>query len=226
MKKLIAISLFTAGLAATSAFGQGYFTFTGLTRTVWDGFSTPGNGSILAATVDTAFLWAPANTTPDVATVTGVASTPTNNSSPLYNGFSTPQAWSAILDGQFTLATNNNTGALASVLCGATGFISYLGGTPFPVAGTTGGVTYTVYIIGWDAQYATPALAAAAFGGVGWSSPFQYTSAVGVIGTPPPMPRSDFGVIGPVPVPEPATLALAALGGLSLVAFRPRKTSF
>lgn len=226
MKKIIAISLLMGWLAATSAFGQGYFSFyTGKSQEVWDGFTSPGvNVSILAATVNTAFLWAPANTVPTVDNP--LTSTPTNRSSLLYDGLSVSQSWAAILNGQFTPAVNNTTGALASALCSLNGTIAYLNGAAFPVTGTTPNTSYTVYMIGWDANYATPALAAAAYGGlgaaVGWSNPFQYTS-VNSIGTPNSMvgQAAPFGTFGPVP--EPGTFALATLGGLSLLAFRHRK---
>jgi len=228
MKKLIAISLFTVWLAATSSFGQGYFIFGTAKSQAYDGFTTLGV-STLSTSVDTAFLWAPANTTPDVAAATGLASTPTSGNSstfPIGSYYAPYQAWNAILDGQFTLAVNNDTSALVTQPTAANGTINYNGNAPFPVAGTTPNTTYTVYMISWDAYYATPALAAAAFGGtgsaVGWSTPFQYTAytQISVLITSMTGLAANFGTFGPVP--EPATLALAALGGLSLLAFRHR----
>ena len=81
-------------------------------------------------------------------------------------------------------------------------------------------------MIGWDAHYATPALAAAANGGqgaaLGWSLPFQYTAGTQIsFALTNILPfGNNFGTLPPVP--EPAPMARAALGGLSLLAFRRR----
>jgi hypothetical protein len=224
MKKIIVISILTGWLAATSAFSQGYFIFSAGKSQVWDGFTTAGV-STLAATVNTTFLWAPANTVPTVASY--LTSTPTNGNSTTLELYSVASVWAAILDGQFTLAVNNATSTFVSQVTSANGSFNYDSGFSFPVTGTTPGITYTIYEISWDAQYATPALAAAANGGlgsaVGWSSPAQYTPVI-QIGTPPTMTAlfPKFGTFDPVP--EPATLALAGLGGLALLVFRRRKS--
>jgi hypothetical protein len=180
MKKIIALNLLGGWLAATAAFGQGYFNFQTSKSQAYDGFTTPGV-STLSTNVDVSFLWSPVNTTPDVATATGLASTPANGTSYSYGlghyYYSTHSAWNAILDGQFTLATNNSTGALVSQTTRANGSLTYNSGVNFPVTGTTGNTTYTIYMISWDAQYATPQLAAAANGGygsaVGWAHRFN-----------------------------------------------------
>jgi hypothetical protein len=110
-----------------------------------------------------------------------------------------------------------------------------LGGVQFPLAGTTGGLTYTLYMIGWDANYATPALAAAAYGGagaaVGWSVPFQITLGLSAIDVNAPdfpgasSTAAQFGTISTIvaTAPEPASTTLALLGGLSLLALRRNK---
>jgi len=226
MKKIIALNLLAGWLAATAAFGQGYFTFETGKSQAYDGFTTPGV-STLSTNVDTSFLWGPTNTTPDVAKLTGLASTPANGNSStfppyLYYAY---QAWNAILDGQFTLATNNYTGALVTQRTAANGSIAYNFIVSFPVTGTIPGATYTVYMISWDAQYATPQLAAAANGGygsaVGWSTPFQYTPVI-ANGDSPLMAgvAAGFGTFAPPVAPEPTTLTLAVVGGLTLLAFR------
>lgn len=228
MKKIIAISLLTVSLAATSAFGQGYFLLSTAKSQVYDGFTTAGV-STLASTVNTAFLWAPANTVPTVNNY--LTSMPTTANSNTPRTFLLAQAWTAILNGQFNLATNDTTGVLVTQLCRANGSIGYNpdtfgNSTPFPVTGTTPDTTYTVYMIGWDAHYATPALAAAANGGLGaalgWSLPFQYTARTQFsifIDNILPF-GNNFGTLPPVP--EPATTALVGLGCLSLLTFRRR----
>ena len=230
MKRLIAFGLLAGLLAANPAFGQGYLYFTTGKSQVYDCFNTLGV-STRAATVNTAFLWGPASTTPLVDTFTGMTSTPTNGNA--FVDFMTPEGWltggiwNAILnDTQFNLAINGATATLATQLCSINGAIVYNGGFAFGVAGSAPSTTYTVYMIGWDARYATPALAAAANGGngaaVGWSEPFQITT-VNSVGLPDSFTAKApaFGTFGPVP--EPATLALAVLGGLSLFTIRQRK---
>ena len=223
MKKIITLNLLAGWLATTAAFGQGYFMFTTGKSQIYDGFTTPGV-STLAATVNTSFLWGPANTTPAVDSL--VTSTPANGINTLNYGYSTAQAWNYILNGQFNVATNSATGNLVVQLCGANGSIIYNGATAFSVAGTVPNTIYTLYEISWDAHFATPALAAAAGAALGWSSPFQYTS--GNVASPvAPMPTTGFSAGGTLAsfgtiasVPEPTTLALAVLGGLSLLACR------
>lgn len=222
MKKIITLNLLAIWLATTAAFGQGYFMFTTGKSQAYDGFTTEGV-FVLSTTVNTTFLWGPTNTTPDVAAATGFASSPTN-ASYLSQPYYVHQAWNAILDGQFTLATNSSTGALAAQRTAANGSIAYNGGATFGVAGTTGNTTYAIYMISWDAQFATPQLAAAANGGygtaLGWSTPFLYLSGAIPASSTSTMAglAAGFGTAGPVP--EPTTLALAVLGGLSLLACR------
>jgi len=221
MKKiLITIALTVASFAS---FGQGYFAFSGTPRIAWDAFTTPGT-SHGAATMDVGFLWGALGATPLVDSV--LASTTTNNSTAggglTANQLST--AWTDILtDPNFTLAYNTTLSATVIQGTSAAGGWSYNGAATFPVQGT-GAASYTVYVIGWNSLYATPAAAQAAGSAVGWSSPFTY-AAVSSIGTPATFAASGmlpFGVQGVV-VPEPATMALAGLGGMALLMFRRRK---
>ena len=220
MKKIITLNLLAVWLATAAAFGQGYFNFVTGKSQAYDGFTTPGV-FVLSTTVNTTFLWGPTNATPDVAAATSHASSPTNwITGVISQGWYVYNAWNAIPDGQFTLATNSSTSALVTQRTAANGSIAYNGGASFGVAGTTGNTTYAIYLISWDAQFATPQLAAASGTAVGWSTPFLYLS--GVIPSSSNLNMSSapgFGTSAP-PVPEPATLTLAVLGGLSLLAFR------
>jgi len=213
MKKLVIIGTLIATFSG-AAFGQGYFLFTGGKSTVWD-----GSGSVAARTsnINVAFLWA-ASGTPLVDSI--AASTPTTATT-ANQTWTAAAAWTAILtDPTFTLALNANAGnAVAVQQTLSTGAFSYNGGAVFPVLNSLA-TTYQLFEIAWSSAYATPQLAAANNGMVGWSAPFTYTATV-FTATPNPMNGTAFGTGGLVP--EPSTLALAGLGGLGLLLFRRRK---
>jgi len=223
MKKIIAFSLVAASLVATSSFGQGYFQLTSGKSQAYDGFTTPGVAA-LGATVDVSFMWAAAATTPTIDTLISAQSIKLGTNGQTGLNYTAATAWGAILNNQFTLATNSGTGNMVAALTSATGVINYNGGSGFGVTGTTAGTTYTIYEIAWSSAYADPFAAAAANAAVGWSAPIQYT-AVSSIGTPQTTLGAfpSFGTFAPAAAPEPSTMALAALGGASLLLFRRRK---
>ncbi len=219
MKRLSAIITFVSICTAFSSFGQGYFQFQTGKSQVWDGFSS--FASQLSSTVDVAFLWGAQGAVPQVAAIAnGVPSTATT----INVTWTASAAWTAILnDPNFTFAVNSGAGnSLASALCTTAGGINYNGGIAFagPLA-TSPGSTYTLFMIGWDATYATPALAQASNAAVGWSQTFNYT-ATAFTASPNSMTglTPAFGVVG---IPEPATLALAGLGGVAFLLLRRRK---
>jgi hypothetical protein len=218
MKKIIALSLVTGSLVATSAFGQGYLQDESSKSAVYDGFTTPG-AAALDTKVDVALFWAAAGTTP---TVDGIsASTPTSSSTALPSA-----AWADILNGQFTEAFDSTAlNGLVVTASTSKGIIEYNGGSSFGIQGTAAGSTYTLYEVSWNAAYATAQAASAAGSAVGWSAPIQFT----LFGpTDPTITSPTFGAFGTLPTgvtptPEPTTMALAGLGGLSLLAFRRKK---
>ena len=213
MKKIITIGTVITTLAGLPAFGQGYFQFMAGKSQVWDCLDwTPS----FSTEINTAFLWAPDGSIPAVSSI--MLSSPTNGLSM----FSISTVWTAILtDPNFVLGVNNDNGQTAIGRTFFNGAIGYNSGYAFPVAGTSPGDSYTVFMIGWDGAYATPELAQAATAGVGWSAAFSYTATAqtsipnSFVGRTP-----GFGVWG---VPEPSTLALAGLGGFALWLFRRRK---
>jgi len=220
MKRIIALSLIAASLAATSAFGQGYFQFTSGKSQAYDGFTTPG-ASAPSANVNVALMWAAAGTTPTVDSL--LTSTPTSGNSATVESYTAAQAWADINNGQFTLAVNSATSANVIAKTAANGSFSYNGGVSFGVNGTSPG-TYTIYEVSWNAAYADPTTAAAAGSAVGWSAPIQYTAvnATGFV-NPTLGQFPGYGTFVPAATPEPGTMALAGLGGLSMLAFRRRK---
>ena len=127
----------------------------------------------------------------------------------------------ALLTGAgFTLGSLNGTAQIGSV--GASGN-SLFGQTQF--SGTTGGSAYELIVVAWNASAGTGALVNGTYTDVGWSNPFGYTA--GAAPTDPngqtqlSVNMNQFGVAQVVP--EPGTLALAAIGGASLLMFRRKK---
>ena len=195
MKKLTILSAVFASFIGLSTFGQGYFQFATAKSQVYDGFST--GIAHVGATVRVAFLWGPPGSIPAVEGIlNGVPSTMTTVTSTYIRS----AAWSAIFqDPNFQLAVNSGSGnSLVTALCTSSGTISYNGGSAFagPMS-TTPSSLYTLFMIGWDAAYPTPAQAAAAGAAVGWSQSFDYT-ATAVTSTPNSMVGRipAFGVAG------------------------------
>jgi len=169
MKKIIAFSLVAVSLVATSSFGQGYFQFTSGKSQAYDGFTTPAAAQP-DANVDVTFLWAAASTTPTIDTAISTQSLKLGtNGQVTVPPYTAATAWTAILSGQFTVAATNGVEVVATA--SSTGVLSYNGGFSFGVDGTTAGTTYTIYEVSWSSAFATPQLAAAANGAVGWSAP-------------------------------------------------------
>jgi hypothetical protein len=225
MKKIIAISMLAATLAGSSAFGQGYFAFTGGKSQAWDGFTTPGT-SVADASVDVAFLWATGTPTPSVDAL--LTTTPHTANSTTAESYTVAQAWSDILtDPNFHLAvdaTTANAGnvAVAQTLASPVGSVNYNSGFAFGVTGTTAGVTYSVFEISWNSAFATPSTASTGGSAVGWGPVFSYVPAVQT-GLAPSFTEADFGTFVPAAVPEPSTMALAGLGSLAALLFRRKK---
>jgi hypothetical protein len=221
MKKIIALTVLATTIASSSVFGQGYFLLTSGKSQAYDGFTTPAV-STPASTMNVAVLWAAASTTPTVSAL--LSSTPyiggTNGSAQSYT---VATAWSDILNGQFQFATNSATSTMVIQQTSGTGSVVYNASKTFGVLGTAPQTVYTVFEIAWSAAYATPWDARTAGGAVGWSSPLQYTLATSTDQTQVAPAFVKYGVFTPASAPEPSTMALAALGGASLLLFRRRK---
>ena len=222
MKKLLIIAT-VASLSALSSFGQGYFSLGGPSRGSWDIF-TPANAGApkLAATMNIAIFWGSVSATPLVESslLSGLGS-PTNNQSAYLNN-----PWTAILaDGAFQRVVDNNTTLAVQPTTASNSSWAYTttgGFTSVPVTGTAIGTAVHMYVIGWDKNFATVALAAANGAAVGYSSVFTYTP-VDQIGTPSSLLSSGLVHFGVNPVPEPATFALAGLGMAAMLVSRRRK---
>jgi len=218
MKKIIALTILAATFAATSAFSQGYVSLTVGKSGTWDDFTTPGTPAV-DTKIDVAMFWAAASTTPNVDSI--------ETSTPTAGSLNTAAAWADLAgvgnNNNFTLGVNANTSANIQMQTAANG------GANFGVVGVNGtstGTTFTVFMVAWNnvgGTVNTLSAAAAANVAVGWSAPVQ----VPFLSSTDPNLSADapsFGQFGVLTsVPEPGTMALAGLGGLSLLAFRRKK---
>jgi hypothetical protein len=216
MKKTLSVIL--ASAFAVSAFSQG---FVFQTTKAQGAYFSPSSGAYALGnnTITVGFEWAAAST----ASAIGAGSS-TN-----YSGAAlAPSTWTTLLtDPNFNFATN--AGSLVTVAVNNSGVTqagwNYQSAAAFVPLGTTAGNTYSVFAVAWNSTYATPWLAAAGNSFVGWSSVIQYASSPSSSQAPPTFAASGlpaFGII-PVATPEPATMALFALGGASVLLFRRRK---
>src|ERR1700733_2200037 len=224
MKKLLAllITLFTA--TGTNAFAQGFVIFAIGKDNVYDEFTTPGTGVVAPGDVTATFLWA-ATGTPDPLG-TGVATTGVSSTA---GGWSTV---SSMLSSGWSIEENYNSGSTpteADVPDNARGSFKgqlvYNGGVAFRLANNTAGSTCEFVIIGWDNLGGDSTLDQAMTDNVamGWSGSFNYMTTSPSGSTPETFSESGELPFGVAPVPEPATLALAGLGGLSILLVRRRK---
>jgi hypothetical protein len=224
MKKIIALTLVASSLAAASAFGQGYIQLVSGRTAVFDGFTTPGSG-LSDTKVDVALFIS--SSTSAAPTVEGLANgTATSGTA----SFSTTTAWNDIVnDPNFALAVDQATSAGVVFATTTKGAATYSGGASFGIVGTGTSANYSFFEVSWDgALYATLAAAEAASSNpndaIGWSPVVNnFGPLSGAVNTVYPIPTfSSFGTLLAA-TPEPGTLALAGLGGLSLLAFRRKK---
>lgn len=220
MKRNIIITMLAVSLTATSTFGQGWLYLLSARSQVWDGFTTPGIATV-SSHVNVALFWAPGA---NVANPMPLASSPINSDS----GFGTASLWSDLFTSSFTLTQDASSGNNDVIVTTTTrGIVVYapvgggsIAGASWSINGSTADETITLLEVGWNSAYATPQMAASAGAAIGWSYLNSFTLAAAPTDTGNNTPAfTPFGIF----VPEPATLALVGLGGLSLLVFRRRK---
>jgi hypothetical protein len=216
MKKLVC-SAIVAGLASMSVFGQGYMTFvSGSANGLYDIFTTPATPT-KNANMQVGFIWS--STATSLAAL-GATISPTAANSTVASPWANLTVASLLANG-WQWGTNASTSAgiftpTASSPPPAAGDFN-AGGTP-AVGGTAPSMVVEMYVIAWQKALSTsPAFT----GAIGWSAPFSYT--LGSSTSPGGGLTASFASFGVDPVPEPSTMALAGLGGLSLLLFRRRK---
>ncbi len=232
MKSRIGILALLIVATGFSAHGQAWMSFDTGAHQVYDEYTTPGVGVRSAGTVDAGFLWAATGTTdplPSVGTQFGLGQEPavqqvaTNGVSQILNEWSTI---TSMLSSGWHIAYDLSDGNVpATATTGpSVGTVTYNGDYSFALAGSTAEDMYEIVVIGWDVGSGLSAIVNQSSLALGWSNPFTFQTGVSDndpngLGSFNFSGMNQFGV---APVPEPSTLALAGVGGLSLLLFRRR----
>ena len=212
-KTIIAVALAVA--ASGSAFAQGYFQIQGTGQPIKQTFVS-GTSASASGNVDFAILWGLTTATPLI----GTQGSPTASSSTV-----AATSWTSLLsDPSFQLAFNATTTALITGLTTTGLGAGNFSAGDVPITGTSPGSSYSLIVIGWNSAFSTPQAAQTAGAAVGWSAPITYAAGTS-IATMPTLTTSGLTAFGvdPLATPEPGTMALAALGGASLLMFRRKK---
>jgi len=234
MKKLIAILAIAIGTGGISAFAQDWLVVqTSGNGLVWDDSS--GNGKVAGAgDLDVEALWALAGTADPLG-----AGSATNGAAS--SGAATASSTIAsMLSSGWTLAQNYGSGAgtaaLGTVETGSGGttggkggsIVAYNGGNPFEIdnGASTGasGSTIEMILIAFNSAAGSYSTAS----DIGWSG--LINEQIGTTSGDPNATEQEtaagltpFGADAVTATPEPTTLALAGLGGLSMLFLRRRK---
>lgn len=219
MKKTL-LTLAAVAAASCASYGQGYFTFQS-TSGIFDDFTTAGtptkDGNMY---VD--FIYA--SGTSQIFSALGSSASAAGTISAANNPWAALSALSA-----------DSTGTVGGWDWFSASEIAKTGATPPPavgqysdgvvdLTGLASGDVISLYAIAWNDAYSTVQAAATAGAAVGWSQEINVTlgsstAQAGQLGTP----GGAFDVDVVTSGPEPTTIALAGLGGLSMLFLRRRK---
>src|SRR5208282_4267941 len=212
-----------AAFAALTSYGQGEINYQGFLHNVGNNYTLPGTVTYNTG-IDVELFYAPASTTTAVSVIAA-------SSSPASLTYNVATAWADIMgNSTFQPVNGTNGNPVAVFQSAANGGGTYNASAGYSAPNLLPNITYTFYEVasyaGASGQYSTLALANGNTY-VGWSQAFQYTTVTST-GSPPPTPEGMNGtlvgnyLVGGT-IPEPTTIALAGLGGLSLLLFRRRK---
>jgi len=220
MKKTLILATLAA-FTAVSSYSQGFISYEGFLHNVGNNYTAPGTVTYNTG-INVELLFGPSSTATAVSAIA-------NSSSPASFSYTIAAAWAAIQgDGSFSPVYGTNGTPVAVMGTGVTGSFVYNASAAYSALNLVPATTYHFYEVAWNTGggvYTTLSAAAAAGMYVGWSQAFLYTP--GATGVPPPATMNAALVgnflVGGTVVPEPSTIALAGLGGLSLLLFRRRK---
>lgn len=234
MKKLIAILGTVIAAAGVSAFGQDWISFSVPNSTIWFNDITPAMPAADAGTVDAVLLWS-SNTTvgsgdllPSQGTEFGLRGTGTALDQVATNAIDLEsanlfQSIQTMLSSGWSIAEDMGTGtnAVGNDSASPKGGLAYNSGNPFQVQGVTvaSGSEIQEIILGYNSSASSWTTAM----GLGWSNPFDITVGTSSGDPNASATQTSANQFAVVISPEPTTLALVGLGGLSMLAFRRRK---
>jgi hypothetical protein len=253
MKKQIALLATLIAASGFTAFGQDWMEITAEAPTyVWNEIPLFTSGTSLEAatgTFDVVYLWAASSSADQLSAVGQLSNMGANNATPKQqvatNGVvsvtpaNSTALLSSMLSGSWSVINNENSGAgsaaagQAIIANGSKGQIpAYNGGSSFQVNGVSVGSGSTIEMLALAVNTSAIVSGSLVVGDItqmGWSNPFNES-----VGTSQGDPNANgtengtggmnqFGVTTINAVPEPTTLALAGLGGLSMLFLRRRK---
>jgi hypothetical protein len=234
MKKLIAILATAIAAVGFSACAQDWISFSVANSSIWlNTGATPAMPAASAGTVDGILLFSATDAADQLTSVgtsfglrgSGVALDQVATNATSVGAASPEQAIASMLSSGWSVAVDVSSGtgsnAVANDAASGKGGLTYNAGSPFEVQGVTvaSGATIEEIVLAYNSSASSYLTATA----LGWSNPFQTavgTSSGDSFASTTQSSANQFGV---APVPEPATLALAGLGGLSMLFLRRRK---
>jgi len=247
MKKQIALLATLIAASGFTAFGQDWMEITGLPNgggvfdlTGANGGTAVGQGAYGSGSFDVVWLWA-SDSTADTLSAVGTqfaADLSTASHQVATNGVSSvsTSGLSSLLSGGWSVVNDENanggvatTGEAVTTTGSKSKITAYNGGASFQIANVSGASGSTIQLIAIAVNSSAIVSGSLVVGDItdlGWSNPMLEpvgTSSSDANDAADEAALGGINAFGVAPVPEPTTLALAGLGGLSMLFLRRRK---